>query len=129
MAFYGLGSHKAVPLFVFLLLSFSVQGWTTLQMTKESSMLNGGRMMSARTVMGILSEIWPPSAGQVGKIKSISDRDVEGTVFDLPDDVAKELLLKKIQPGYTISAITEVMFSRAGRSCWIIGCSIEHWIA
>ncbi|XP_057822115.1 DEAD-box ATP-dependent RNA helicase 3B, chloroplastic isoform X4 [Cryptomeria japonica] len=107
MAFYGLGSHKAVPLFVFLLLSFSVQGWTTLQMTKESSMLNGGRMMSARTVMGILSEIWPPSAGQVGKIKSISDRDVEGTVFDLPDDVAKELLLKKIQPGYTISAITE----------------------
>ncbi|XP_057822108.1 DEAD-box ATP-dependent RNA helicase 3B, chloroplastic isoform X3 [Cryptomeria japonica] len=108
MAFYGLGSHKAVPLFVFLLLSFSVQGWTTLQMTKESSMLNGGRMMSARTVMGILSEIWPPSAGQVGKIKSISDRDVEGTVFDLPDDVAKELLLKKIQPGYTISAITEV---------------------
>ncbi|XP_057822102.1 DEAD-box ATP-dependent RNA helicase 3B, chloroplastic isoform X2 [Cryptomeria japonica] len=115
MAFYGLGSHKAVPLFVFLLLSFSVQGWTTLQMTKESSMLNGGRMMSARTVMGILSEIWPPSAGQVGKIKSISDRDVEGTVFDLPDDVAKELLLKKIQPGYTISAITEVQKTQFGQ--------------
>ncbi|XP_057833275.2 DEAD-box ATP-dependent RNA helicase 3, chloroplastic isoform X2 [Cryptomeria japonica] len=83
-------------------------GWTTLQMTKESSMLNGGRMMSARTVMGILSEIWPPSAGQVGKIKLISDRDVEGAVFDLPDDVAKELLLKKTQPGYTISAITKL---------------------
>lgn len=84
------------------------EGWTTLQMTSESSMLNGGRLMSARTVMGILSEIWPPSAGQVGKIKLISDRDVEGAVFDLPEDVAKELLLKKTQPGYTISEITKL---------------------
>lgn len=45
-------------------------------MTMESLMLNGGRFMSARTVMGVLSDIWPPAAGQVGKIKLISDRDV-----------------------------------------------------
>lgn len=84
------------------------EGWTTLQMTLESDVLNGGRFMSARTVMGILSEIWPPSAGQVGKIKLISDRDVKGAVFDLPEDVAKELLLKQTQPGYTISKITKL---------------------
>lgn len=84
------------------------EGWTTLQMTMESLMLNGGRFMSARTVMSVLSDIWPPAAGQVGKIKVISDRDVEGAVFDLPEDVAKELLLKQTKPGYTISEVTKL---------------------
>uniref|UniRef100_A0A0D6R213 RNA helicase n=1 Tax=Araucaria cunninghamii TaxID=56994 RepID=A0A0D6R213_ARACU len=84
------------------------EGWTTLQLTRQSAMLNGGRPISARAVTGILSQIWPPAADQVGKICLIDDPRVEGAVFDLPEDVAKDLLLKQSGPGYTISKITKL---------------------
>lgn len=84
------------------------EGWTTLHMTRESTMLDGRRQLSARELMGILSEMWPAAADQVGKIRSYGDGKVEGAVFDLPKDVAKELLLKQSLPGYTVSKITQL---------------------
>lgn len=33
---------------------------------------------------------------------------VQGAVFDLPEEIAKELLKKQITPGNTISKITKV---------------------
>lgn len=84
------------------------EGWTTLQMTRELTMLDGRRQLSARELMGILSEMWPAAADQVGKIRSYGDGKVEGAVFDLPKDVAKELLLKQSLPGYTVSKITQL---------------------
>lgn len=84
------------------------EGWTTLHMTRETTMLDGRRQLSARELMGILSEMWPAAADQVGKIRSYGDGKVEGAVFDLPKDVAKELLLKQSLPGYTVSKITQL---------------------
>lgn len=84
------------------------EGWTTLHMTRESTMLDGRRQLSARELMGILSEMWPAAADQVGKIRSYGDGKVEGAFFDLPKDVAKELLLKQSLPGYTVSKITQL---------------------
>lgn len=84
------------------------EGWTTLQMTRESAILDGRRPFSARELMGILSDMWPVAADKVGKIKSYDSGKVEGAVFDLPQDVAKELLLKQTLPGYTVSKITQL---------------------
>lgn len=84
------------------------EGWTTLHMTRESTMLDGRRQLPARELMGILSEMWPAAADQVGKIRSYGDGKVEGAFFDLPKDVAKELLLKQSLPGYTVSKITQL---------------------
>lgn len=84
------------------------EGWTTLQMTRESTMLDGRRPFSARELMGILSDMWPAAADKVGKIKSYDNGKVEGAVFDLPQEVAKELLLKQTLPGYTVSKVTQL---------------------
>lgn len=84
------------------------EGWTTLQMTRESTMLDGRRPFSARELMGILSDMWPAAADKVGKIKSYDNGKVEGAVFDLPQEVAKELILKQTLPGYTVSKVTQL---------------------
>ncbi|KAI3752371.1 hypothetical protein L2E82_24368 [Cichorium intybus] len=83
------------------------QGWTTLQMTRESSDSLRG-YMSARTVTGFLSSVYATAAGVLGKIHVIADKKVQGAVFDLPEEIAKNLLNKEMPPGTTITKINKL---------------------
>ncbi|CAL9132304.1 unnamed protein product, partial [Musa acuminata var. zebrina] len=82
------------------------QGWVTLQLTRESGHSRG--FFSARSVTGFLSDVFPAAADEVGKIYMIADERVQGAVFDLPEDIAKELLNKQLPPGNSISKITKL---------------------
>lgn len=64
--------------------------------------------MSPRVVMGILSDIWQPAADSVGKIKVVDDAKADSAVFDLPEDVAKELLEKPTPQGEVIAICKSV---------------------
>ncbi|KAD5317864.1 hypothetical protein E3N88_17810 [Mikania micrantha] len=83
------------------------QGWTTLQMTRDSDSSIRG-YISARTVTGFLSSVYATAAGVLGKIHVIADKKVKGAVFDLPEDIAKNLLSKEIPPGTTITKISKL---------------------
>ncbi|KAJ6775679.1 ATP-DEPENDENT RNA HELICASE RHLE-RELATED [Salix purpurea] len=48
------------------------------------------------------------TADEVGKIHLIADERVQGAVFDLPEEIAKELLNKQIPPGNIIAKITKL---------------------
>ncbi|KAL8168222.1 hypothetical protein V2J09_009721 [Rumex salicifolius] len=82
------------------------QGRVTLQLTRDSSVIRG--FLSARSVMGFLSDVYRSAADEVGKILLIADERVQGAVFDLPEDVAKELLTMQLPPGNTISKIKKL---------------------
>ncbi|KAH9670180.1 DEAD-box ATP-dependent RNA helicase 3 [Citrus sinensis] len=47
------------------------QGWVTLQLTRDSAFSRG--FMSARSVMGFLSDVYPTAADEIGKIHIIAD--------------------------------------------------------
>ncbi|KAB1214956.1 DEAD-box ATP-dependent RNA helicase 3, chloroplastic [Morella rubra] len=82
------------------------QGWVTLQLTRDPAY--SSRYLSARSVTGFLSDIYPAAADEVGKIHLIADERVQGAVFDLPEEIAKELLNRQPPPGNTISKITKL---------------------
>ncbi|XP_057542312.1 DEAD-box ATP-dependent RNA helicase 3, chloroplastic-like [Amaranthus tricolor] len=82
------------------------QGWTTLQLTRTPGYSRG--FLSARSVMGFLSDVYATAADEVGKIQLIAKENVQGAVFDLPEEIAKELLNKEIPPGNTLSKITKL---------------------
>ncbi|KAK7392153.1 hypothetical protein VNO78_20583 [Psophocarpus tetragonolobus] len=82
------------------------QGWITLQLTRDPD--TSGRIFSARSVTGLLSGVHYPAADEVGKIHLIADERVKGAVFDLPEEIAKELLNKELPSGNTISKITKL---------------------
>ncbi|XP_021281532.1 DEAD-box ATP-dependent RNA helicase 3, chloroplastic [Herrania umbratica] len=82
------------------------QGLVTLQLTRDSSYSRG--FLSARSVTGFLSDVNPAAADEVGKVYLIADERVQGAVFDLPEEIAKELLNKQTPPGNTISKITKL---------------------
>lgn len=110
----------------------------TLQLTRDSEYTRG--FMSARSVTGFLSDVYSAAADEVGKIHIIADDkvctytlfividkwvssiqisnvdhvvnvQVQGAVFDLPEEIAKELLNRQIPPGNTVSKITKVLYS------------------
>ncbi|KAJ1377845.1 P-loop containing nucleoside triphosphate hydrolase [Sesbania bispinosa] len=83
-----------------------LQGWITLQLTRDPD--TSRRSLSVRSVTGFLSDVYSPAADEVGKIHLIADERIQGAVFDLPEDIAKELLNKDIPPGNTISKITKL---------------------
>ncbi|CAL9136257.1 unnamed protein product [Musa acuminata var. zebrina] len=82
------------------------QGWVTLQLTREPGYSRG--FFSARSVTGFLSDVVPAAADEVGKIYLIADERIQGAVFDLPEDIAKQLLNKQLPPGNSISKITKL---------------------
>lgn len=82
------------------------QGWVTLQLTRESGYSRG--FFSARSVTGFLSDVYPAAADEVGKIHLVADENIHGAVFDLPDEIARELLNKQLPPGNTLSKITKL---------------------
>ncbi|KAJ4955306.1 hypothetical protein NE237_012089 [Protea cynaroides] len=82
------------------------QGWVTLQFIRDLGYSRG--FLSARTVTGFLSDVYPAAADEVGKIYLIADERVQGAVFDLPEEIAKELLNMQTPPGNTVSKITKL---------------------
>jgi ATP-dependent RNA helicase DDX21 len=68
------------------------------------------RAVSARMVMGVLSDIWQVAADNVGKIRIIDDPKVQGAVFDLPAEIAKELLTKPMRAEDIVDSIKKVSF-------------------
>lgn len=51
-----------------------MQGWTTLQLTRDPSLTRG--FMSARTVTGFLADVYATAADELGKIHIIADEEV-----------------------------------------------------
>ncbi|KAF2307363.1 hypothetical protein GH714_026638 [Hevea brasiliensis] len=82
------------------------QGWITLQLTRDPSYSRG--YLSVRSVTGFLNDVYTAAADEVGKIYLIADEKVQGAVFDLPEEIAKELLNKQLPPGNNISKITKL---------------------
>ncbi|XP_050273332.1 DEAD-box ATP-dependent RNA helicase 3, chloroplastic [Quercus robur] len=82
------------------------QGWVTLQLTRDPAY--SSRYLSARSVTGFLSDVYPAAADEVGKIYIIADERVQGAVFDLPEEIAKELLNRQTPLGNTLSKITKL---------------------
>ncbi|KAL3735432.1 hypothetical protein ACJRO7_024547 [Eucalyptus globulus] len=83
------------------------QGWVTLQLTRDPSYSRG--FLSARSVTGFLSDVYSPAADELGKIYLVADERVQVAVFDLPEEIAKELLSQLTPPGNTITRISKVM--------------------
>ncbi|KAL0856221.1 hypothetical protein Bca101_061374 [Brassica carinata] len=81
------------------------QGWVTLQLIRDPT--NSRGFLSARSVTGFLSDVYRPAADEVGKIFMVAD-DMVGAVFDLPEDIAKELLEKEVPEGNSLSMITKL---------------------
>lgn len=63
-------------------------GMTTVRLVRTGS----SQQLNPRGVSGILSSISRLAADSVGKICIIEDNKVNGAVFDLPDEVAREIL-------------------------------------
>lgn len=107
-----------------------------MQLTRDSASSRG--FLSARSVTGFLSDVYPAAADEVGKIHIVADErvlvkrlffdflyfscmckiiqhhewyhsQVQAAVFDLPEEIAKELLSKQVPPGNTIAKITKVV--------------------
>lgn len=82
------------------------QGLVTLQLTRDSAISRG--FLSARSVTGFLSDVYSAAADELGKIYLVADERVQSAVFDLPEEIAKELLNRELPPGNTISKITKL---------------------
>ncbi|CAM8922960.1 hypothetical protein QQ045_023113 [Rhodiola kirilowii] len=82
------------------------QGLVTLQFTRDASLSRG--YLSARSVTGFLSDVCPAAADEVGRIHIIADERVSGAVFDLPEEIAKELLSKQLPPGNSVTRVTKL---------------------
>ncbi|KAL6560647.1 DEAD-box ATP-dependent RNA helicase 3, chloroplastic [Orobanche gracilis] len=81
-------------------------GLVTLQLIRDTGYSRG--YLSARSVTGFLSDVYSAAADEVKKIQLIADEKVQGAVFDIPEDIAKELLTKELPPGNTITRITKL---------------------
>lgn len=54
--------------------TFLLQGWVTLQLTRDSGYARG--FLSARSVTGFLSDVYPIAADELGKIHLVADERV-----------------------------------------------------
>eukprot|EP00271_Cylindrocystis_brebissonii_P011882 TRINITY_DN29887_c0_g1_i1.p1 TRINITY_DN29887_c0_g1~~TRINITY_DN29887_c0_g1_i1.p1 ORF type:complete len:956 (-),score=164.75 TRINITY_DN29887_c0_g1_i1:1469-4201(-) len=83
------------------------EGWLTLRIVRSSAR-NGAPLSSARQVMMALGEAHPGATNSVGKIKIISERNIDGAVFDLPEKIARELLRMQPSSGDTFDLPKEL---------------------
>ncbi|KAL5219500.1 hypothetical protein ABZP36_020184 [Zizania latifolia] len=82
------------------------QGCVTLQLTRDPGYARG--FFSPRSVTGFLSDVSSAAADEVGKIYLIADEKVQGAVFDLPEEIAKDLISMELPPGNTITKVTKL---------------------
>lgn len=64
-----------LALILYLILLFLLQGWVTLQLTRESNSSSRG-FLNARSVTGFLSDVYSDAADEIGKIHLIADENV-----------------------------------------------------
>ncbi|XP_078444550.1 DEAD box RNA helicase (RH3) isoform X2 [Wolffia australiana] len=83
------------------------QGWVTLQLTRDPGHSRGG-YFSPRSVTGFLSDVSSAAADEVGKIYMVADDKVQAAVFDLPEEMARDLLSKQLPPGNTLAKVTKM---------------------
>eukprot|EP00850_Spirogloea_muscicola_P020345 SM000213S06810 [mRNA] locus=s213:40998:47444:- [translate_table: standard] len=74
------------------------EGLTTVRVVRTAAS-KAGPMASPRTVTAAVSDAHRGAADSIGKIRMISDRSVEGAVFDVPEKMAKELVRIKSHNG------------------------------
>nr|ALC74590.1 DEAD-box ATP-dependent RNA helicase 3-like protein [Morus alba] len=82
------------------------QGLVTLQLIRDPAFSRG--FLSARSVTGFLSDVYSAAADELGKVYLVADERVQSAVFDLPEEIAKELLNRELPSGNTISKITKL---------------------
>ncbi|KAJ3669327.1 hypothetical protein LUZ60_011277 [Juncus effusus] len=82
------------------------QGYVTLQLIRDPGMSRG--FFSQRSVMGFLADVYSDAADEIGKIQLLADDRVQGAVFDLPEEIANQLLTKELPPGNTITKISKL---------------------
>uniref|UniRef100_A0A0E0D910 RNA helicase n=1 Tax=Oryza meridionalis TaxID=40149 RepID=A0A0E0D910_9ORYZ len=82
------------------------QGWVTLLLTRDPGYGRG--FFSPRSVTGFLSDVSSAAADEVGKIYLTADEKVQGAVFDLPEEIARDLLSMELPPGNTITKVTKL---------------------
>ncbi|KAL1212732.1 DEAD-box ATP-dependent RNA helicase 3 [Cardamine amara subsp. amara] len=82
------------------------KGWVTLQLIRDPTQSRG--FLSARSVTGFLSDVYRSAADEVGKIFLIADDRIQGAVFDLPEEIAKQLLEREVPEGNSLSMITKL---------------------
>ncbi|MCO5560029.1 hypothetical protein L7F22_013635 [Adiantum nelumboides] len=76
------------------------QGFMTLQVTRPG----GSPINSPEAVSQFVSQVLPSASNSVGKIKMLSESQVPGAVFDLPESLAKSLLSMTIGTGEVVEA-------------------------
>ncbi|TVU44322.1 hypothetical protein EJB05_03758 [Eragrostis curvula] len=86
--------------------STKMQGSVTLQLSRDPG--HGRGFFSPRSVTGFLSDVYSAAADEVGKIYLTADENVQGAVFDLPEEIAKELLSMELPPGNTITKVSKL---------------------
>ncbi|CAN6280725.1 unnamed protein product [Urochloa humidicola] len=82
------------------------QGWVTLLLTRDPGFGRG--FFSPRSVTGFLSDVCSAAADEVGKIYLTADENAQGAVFDLPEEIAKDLLTMELPAGNTITKISKL---------------------
>ncbi|KAG8061608.1 hypothetical protein GUJ93_ZPchr0003g17128 [Zizania palustris] len=82
------------------------QGCVTLQLIRDPGYARG--FFSPRSVTGFLSDVSSAAADEVGKIYLIADEKVQGAVFDLPEEIARDLISMELPPGNTITKVTKL---------------------
>ncbi|CAL4928185.1 unnamed protein product [Urochloa decumbens] len=82
------------------------QGWVTLQLTRDPGFGRG--FFSPRSVTGFLSDVCSAAADEVGKIYLTADENSQGAVFDLPEEIAKDLLTMELPAGNTLTKISKL---------------------
>ncbi|KAI5083937.1 hypothetical protein GOP47_0000106 [Adiantum capillus-veneris] len=75
-------------------------GFMTLQVTRPG----GSPIASAEAVTQFVSQAFPSAASSIGKIRMLSDSQVPGAVFDLPENMARSLLSMTIGTGEVLEA-------------------------
>lgn len=76
------------------------QGFITLKVTRPG----GLPIASAQAVTQFVAQVFPSAANSIGRINMLSESEVQGAVFDLPEKMAKDLLSMSIGTGEIIEA-------------------------
>lgn len=76
------------------------QGFMTLKVTRPG----GLPISSSESVSQFVAQVFPSAANSISRVRMLSESEVPGAVFDLPENMAKELLSLTIGTGEIVEA-------------------------
>eukprot|EP00250_Pteridium_aquilinum_P004271 c14494_g1_i1 orf=359-2722(+) len=76
------------------------QGFMTLKVTRPG----GLPIASSEAVSQFVAQVFPAAANSISKIRMLSESEIQGAVFDLPEKMAKDLLSMSIGTGEIVEA-------------------------